>query len=227
VGADEIQSVARRARLVHALQDGQYCVLNRNVGIHVHTYLCRVRVERRTAAPSSPAVSVDLRFPLAFGVLEVLAGAGGVAAFNDKEAVVPVLVEPEVGKADVGGAGAGCGGFGTGLGFGLGRETPCGCEDDNVELVAEVGAGAGLGAGAEGGLDRVFLELVDDLLDWTRATPTEGDLLVDEPFVLPEDVDAVATGGGLAAVLEAFKVFGKAGLCAADAYDRLVRKHQQ
>jgi hypothetical protein len=165
-----------------------------------------------------------LRFSLTVGVLEVLAGAGGDVAFEAEEAVAPVLAELEMGKADVGGAGAGCGGFGIGLSFGLGRETSCDWEDDVVEVVAEVGAGAGAGAGVEGGLDSTLLELVDDLLDWMGATLAEGDLLVNEPFVWPEDVDAIATGDGLVAVLEAFEVFGQAGLYAAAANDRLVRK---
>jgi hypothetical protein len=188
------------------------------------TYLRRGRVERRTLPPSSLVVSADLRFPLAFGVFEAFADAGGVATFKDEEAMAPVLVKPEAGVADVGGAGAECGGFGTGLGFGLGRETPWGWEDDVVEVVIEVGPSAGAGAGAEAGLDGALRELVDDLLDWSRATPTEDDVLVDEPFVLLEDVDTAATGGSLPAVLEAFEVFGKAGLCAADANNRLVRK---
>jgi hypothetical protein len=125
--------------------------------------------------------------------------------------MVPVLAEPEVGMADIGGAGARCGGFGTGLGFGLGQEMPWGWEDDVVEVVAGVGPGVGAGAGAKAGLDGALLELVEDLLDWLRATPTEDNLLVNKPFVLP-------------AVLEAFDVFGKAGLCAVDANDRSVRK---
>jgi hypothetical protein len=105
--------------------------------------------------------------------------------------------------------------LGTGLGFGLGQETPCGWEDDVVEVFVEVGPSAGAGAGAKAGLDGALLELVDDLLDWSRATPTENDVLVNEPFVLLEEVDAAATGGSLLAVLEAFNIFGKAGLCAA------------
>jgi hypothetical protein len=39
-GLKRLSDMEQEARVVHALGDSQYCIINRNEDMYVHTYLC-------------------------------------------------------------------------------------------------------------------------------------------------------------------------------------------